>query len=299
MRTLFGGALLIATVLLLWLDHSGWRTVVPAAEGSGLYQMFENGLIMALVVSLIVWLGLGEYGHIADNLGADIPLLLLTSAGAIIVLLEWGGWAANAGHFPLCPPWLRSPGMTVLLGLLITASTFMGWRVITGRIQKAGATMAHITMGLLYVMVPLGFIGAVRVHWDVNGVLVLLAVCKFTDIGAYYAGKFLGGPKLAPRVSPNKTWAGAMGGTIGAVTVAVVLSVMDWTFLSEGEAVVYALIMAAGAIVGDLCESVLKRESGIKDSGHLLPGSGGVLDVVDDVLFAAPFTYLYFSLLSG
>jgi phosphatidate cytidylyltransferase len=189
--------------------------------------------------------------------------------------------------------------MTVLVGLLITAATFMSWRVIVGRIQKSGAAMAHLAAGLIYVMVPLGFFGAVRVHWDVNGVLVLLAVCKFTDIGAYYTGKLLGGPKLAPRVSPNKTWAGAVGGIIGAVTVAIVLSVMDWTFLSEGEAAVYGLIMAAGAVIGDLCESVLKRESGINDSGHLLPGSGGVLDLVDDVLFAAPFTYIYFSLLSG
>lgn len=289
----------MATIFLLWLDHSGWQVLVPVAEGSGLHQMFENGLVMALVVSLIVWLGLGEYGQIADNLGARTPLFLLTSAGAVIVLLEWGGWAYAGGEFSFCPVWLRDPGMTVVLGLLITTGGFLAWRAIAGRIDAAGATTGHLAAGLLYVMVPLGFIGAVRVNWQVNGVLVLLAVCKCTDIGAYYAGKSIGGPKLAPRVSPNKTWAGVVGGVIAATSIAVVLSVMDWTWLSEGEAVVYGMMMAAVAVVGDLAESVLKRESGIKDSGHLLPGSGGVLDVIDDVLFAAPFTYIYFSLLSG
>ena len=128
---------------------------------------------------------------------------------------------------------------------------------------------------------------------------MLLGVCKATDIGAYYAGKSLRGPRLAPTVSPNKTWAGAAGGIVVAAIVAVLFSVMGWTWMSGRQALVYGLIMAVGAIMADLAESVLKRETGIKDSGHLVPGSGGILDMIDDVLFAAPFTYVFFSLLSG
>lgn len=297
---MFGGLLLVATVFLLWLDYAGWKLMFSSgAEGSGLYQMFQNGLVMALVVSLVVWLGLGEFARMADHLGADTPQFWLTAAGAVIVILQWGGWAYRGGEFAICPRWLRSPGITAVLGLFFTSFAYLAWRAILGKVQETPVTMAWVGAGILYVMVPLGFVGAVRVNWGVSEVVVLLAVCKSTDIGAYYAGKTLGGPKLAPTVSPNKTWAGVMGGVIGAVIVAVVLSVMDWTFMHEGEAAIYGVLMGAGAVVGDLGESVIKRGSGIKDSGHLLPGSGGVLDVVDDVLFAVPFTYVYFALLSG
>jgi phosphatidate cytidylyltransferase len=143
--------------------------------------------------------------------------------------------------------------------------------------------------------VALGFIGSIRTRWDVRGVLMFVTVCKSTDIGAYYAGKLIGGPRLAPHVSPKKTWAGAIGGTALATAVALtwgLAGLLPW--LSVPHAVLYGALTGTVAILGDLAESLLKREAGVKDSGALLPGAGGMLDMVDDVLFCAPFTYLFF-----
>jgi phosphatidate cytidylyltransferase len=168
-----------------------------------------------------------------------------------------------------------------------------------GQVDGTAASSAHFVMGLLYVMVPLGFIGGVRARWGPSGVLVLLAVCKSTDIGAYYAGKSLGGPKLAPVVSPRKTWAGVGGAVVAACGTSLLLSAVGYSGLGGGASLVYGVLMAGGAVVADLAESALKREARVKDSGDLLPGSGGLLDMADDILFAAPFTYVFFALAHG
>jgi phosphatidate cytidylyltransferase len=112
-------------------------------------------------------------------------------------------------------------------------------------------------------------------------VLVLLLIVWATDIAAYLAGRLIGGPKLAPAISPGKTWSGAAGGLAGALVVAVVASPGAW-------GLAMAAVLSVVSQMGDLMESGIKRHYGVKDSGKLIPGHGGLLDRLDGVLTAAP-----------
>lgn len=120
-----------------------------------------------------------------------------------------------------------------------------------------------------------------------TGALWLLATVWACDTGAYFAGRAIGGPKLAPRISPKKTWAGLIGGMAAAAVVGWVFTGFDYTGPAWAIAVAGALIAAVSQL-GDLAESAVKRHFGVKDSGALIPGHGGVLDRVDGLLFAAP-----------
>jgi phosphatidate cytidylyltransferase len=118
-------------------------------------------------------------------------------------------------------------------------------------------------------------------------VLFLLLVIWATDVGAYLCGRWIGGPKLAPVISPGKTWSGTVGGVAVAAAMGAALGLVAepgaW-----GSAAVLALVIAVAAQLGDLGESAVKRRCGVKDSGRLIPGHGGLLDRVDSVMLAAP-----------
>lgn len=125
-----------------------------------------------------------------------------------------------------------------------------------------------------------------------NLVFWLLAVVWATDIGAYFAGRGIGGPRLAPRISPNKTWAGLFGGMLAAGLVGVLAA----GFLGREATllVVGGMVLALIAQGGDLLESWTKRHFGVKDSSHIIPGHGGILDRVDGLLAVFPVAFLYF-----
>jgi phosphatidate cytidylyltransferase len=139
----------------------------------------------------------------------------------------------------------------------------------------------------------------------------LIAIVKMSDTGQYAIGRVLGRHKLAPLVSPGKTWEGVMGGALFAIVGAFL--VFGWAapyimgtpnksadfFADTGRVVrvaIYALLVAAAGILGDLAESLLKREAGIKDSSTWMPGFGGLLDLLDSLLVAAPVAYLLWAL---
>ncbi len=139
--------------------------------------------------------------------------------------------------------------------------------------------------------------------------LTLLLLVWATDIFAYYVGRAVGRRKLAPRISPKKTWAGAVGGAAAALGVAVLLRIVPLpffgleapplAFLAWPHVVAMALICGVFGQIGDLAESKLKRSVEVKDSGRLLPGHGGLLDRFDTLLFAAPLVYLYLRYVAG
>jgi phosphatidate cytidylyltransferase len=123
--------------------------------------------------------------------------------------------------------------------------------------------------------------------------LIYLLVCTIWggDIGAFYIGSRFGEKPLAPRISPRKTVEGALGGMVVAMVVAIAGSFWIWPELRLARAAPVGLLLAIVGILGDLCESVVKRGAGVKDSGALIPGHGGVLDRLDSLMFACPVLY--------
>lgn len=155
--------------------------------------------------------------------------------------------------------------------------------------------------GLMYVPWLLNFIQKINFfpHLDGHGryyVLYFVLVTKLSDTGAYVVGSLIGRHKMIPRISPGKTWEG-FGGALALATLASLLFVHlagdKLAGMNYGHALILGLLLGATAVVGDLIESLFKREAGVKDSGRLLPGMGGILDLLDSLLFNAPLMYLY------
>ena len=124
-------------------------------------------------------------------------------------------------------------------------------------------------------------------------VILVLVIAWLADTGGYFAGRFLGKAKLYEAVSPKKTWAGAYGGIAGSLLGVVVMTLAFLPWLNWFDVVAIAVIGGIVGQLGDLTESLIKRSVGVKDSGALLPGHGGILDRIDAVLFIAPFVYAY------
>lgn len=128
---------------------------------------------------------------------------------------------------------------------------------------------------------------------------LVIFVPKCNDIGAFFTGTFLGRHKMTPVLSPKKTWEGFAGGMLAGAAVAVGLSFAAPVFGGTLEALAFGLVVGAAGVLGDLAESLVKRDCGTKDASKSIPGFGGVLDVVDSVLFAAPVAYLWFAVSAG
>lgn len=161
----------------------------------------------------------------------------------------------------------------------------------------AAAAIAFLTkgsafwtgLGVLYLGLPLLALVWLRALPEIGlaTILWLFLVVWSTDIMAYVVGRKMGGPKLAPSISPGKTWSGLYGGMAGAAVIGVVMALVVEQ-ISLLPSVVLAIALAVVAQIGDLAESALKRQAGVKDSGGLIPGHGGLFDRIDGLLFAAP-----------
>lgn len=186
----------------------------------------------------------------------------------------------------------------ILVGAIITLLSrpiFMGDR------DKALMSIALTLLGFFYVPYLFSFLFKI-LFWPGSGeqglglLLYLAAVTKMTDVGAYITGSLVGRHKMNPVISPKKTWEGFVGGLLFAVGVSYLLAyLMPETlgFIYGWHLVTIALMIAVVGVVGDLVESLIKRSSGIKDSGRFVPGIGGALDLVDSLLFTAPVFYCY------
>lgn len=167
-------------------------------------------------------------------------------------------------------------------------------------------TLMPTLFGILYVPYMLQFLAALPVHFDSETVGIMLAVwlvavAKFTDVGALLIGLKFGRHKLAPSLSPAKTWEGAIGGVLMASAVGASLVFFAGIYFPDSfsptVAAITALPVAAAAILSDLMESTIKRQAGVKDSGDMIPGIGGVLDLTDSLILSAPLGFLIFKYL--
>lgn len=163
------------------------------------------------------------------------------------------------------------------------------------------SVMGVSLLGLLYVPWLLNFIQKIHFFPGIEGlgrwyVLYFLVVTKLSDTGAYVLGSICGRHKMAPKVSPGKTWEGFAGALLFSTAASLALAAALGPRLPGMHtlhAVVLGLALGAGAVLGDLIESLWKREAGVKDSGRWFPGIGGLLDLLDSLLFNAPLMYLY------
>lgn len=231
---------------------------------------------------------------IAVALGAllwgGVAFWLLAVVAALIMMAEWGALqGASARNTRLAQFALSVPlaiiapaALTIVphdffsLGLLGGAAFFV---VIVTRQPRLAA-------GVIYCGLPvLGLMLIRRQHEGVVFTLWALALVWACDIGAYFAGRAIGGPKLAPAISPNKTWAGLAGGVIAAGAFG---ALMHWRFGLPWRMTLATPALAVLAQGGDLYESWLKRRAGVKDSGSIIPGHGGVMDRLDGLVPVAP-----------
>jgi phosphatidate cytidylyltransferase len=180
--------------------------------------------------------------------------------------------------------------------------------VISGEPRKTPVVSIALTMlGFIYIAYLFNYVARVAfwpspAHYARFIVLYLLAVTKFTDLGAYVVGSAIGRNKMAPVISPGKTWEGCLGGMAFALGISLLLVYLlpgDLGPIGWRDAVLLGLMLPLAATIGDLAESVIKRDAAIKDSGHTIPGIGGVLDLIDSILFTAPVMYFYLYLIQA
>ena len=259
-------------IVAMWFDTPlSWFTVLAAVLGLlavlEFYELTGVSKVVPLAVFGLIFTFLFIINpHITYNLNVPIVTLLLTAAVVLSLIL--------------------------LVFLPKREGLFNRW--------------AWTIAGILYVGWLLSFLIALRLEPGTAGFpdagrnFVFLAILATfgSDTMAYFIGKAMGKHKLAPQISPGKTWEGTFGGILGAVIISLLFTI-DTPLqlpLNYGQAILLGVLISVFGQVGDLAESLLKRNLGVKDSGKMMPGHGGVLDRTDSILFAGVVVYLYYAL---
>lgn len=273
-----------------------------------LRQRLQSGLLLAVVLLVAVFylpplavlpillaasgLALVEFYALLKARGVPQYNVVGTVAGLALIAGTWGALAGKCPYTGTAEAALLFGGIAaVLLRQLTVTSSERPW-------EAMGATL----FGLLYVAYLFNFIVKLLLEWGYQDgrllVLYLVVVVKMTDIGAYSVGCAIGRHKLIPRISPAKTWEGVFGGIAAAIGASILFAHLAAPYLgrfdfSMADAVIIGLALAIAGILGDLLESMFKRASGVKDSGRMFLGMGGILDILDSLLFTAPIFYFY------
>ncbi|MGV3664010.1 MAG: phosphatidate cytidylyltransferase [Prosthecobacter sp.] len=272
-----------------------WTLLVTA------FLNWKNAWLIVVVTGFFGVAGAVEYYRL---LKTDPQARSFNILGCIICLVYWGvvlWWTTKKNEAP-----------PLEFDLAALTAGVHGSFLLCYRQQLAGAlTLQRIfntVFGVVYTVIFFGFIIRLMYFWPVTAenqgitgiflVLFLIAVTKFSDMGAYLIGVVFGKHKMIPHISPGKSWEGFVGAFIGSFGAAAFLlwwkpaelAPINWL-----HGMILAPVLCATAITGDLAESVLKRCVAIKDSGKTLPGIGGILDLTDSLLFTAPVFYFYLS----
>ena len=236
-----------------------------------------SGIPLLILLYVFVFFASREYVKILEHKGFYPSLKVICGAEIVIGIIAY----------------LQRFDLSALVISFFSIISFM-WVLFRGR-QPYIANAATTVLGIIYCgwfplhLMFLRELSSPKFDSGLGFVVMMFTAILMTDIGCYYAGRHLGKHKLAPVVSPNKTIEGSIGGIISAVLGAVVVSFFigfEWYW-----AVVVGLICTVFAQIGDLCESLIKRDAGVKDSGDSLPGHGGFLDRTDSFIFTIPVMY--------
>jgi len=268
-RILVGTSISVSVLLVLLADH-----------------YLQDKLPVDLVtigVTAVVMAGLREFFQLCRKCELE-PFQTWTLVWVLILGFTewWQGHAPISGGNPL--PVRELALALFLLGLL---GLQLGLRRPRGLLN-----LAVTVFGLAYVWLLASFILRIRYLAGVPGVLLLIAAVKVADVSAYLVGRKLGKHKLAPTLSPAKSIEGAIASLATSILVSYLVAVVWFRSLSWAEALLFGAIIGIVAQFGDLVESMFKRETKVKDSAALLPAYGGVLDILDSLLPAAPVAYV-------
>jgi phosphatidate cytidylyltransferase len=303
-RLLLGPVFIGILIALMWLDWwlgrvaaPSWPRVLTDADGTLL-----AGLPLLVAGVLLCGRAGYELARIFRSTGAEASVKSLTfcaAAGLIASSLTVGSTA------PLAGPYTGAVLATAAgASLFLTMLAFVRDRDPRGAAGAvAGAVVAFVYVGLM-----LGFLMALRRDYEVWVMVAVVLIVKACDIGAYFTGKAIGRHKLIPWLSPGKTWEGLLGGIALSAACGVLMAWLGspsgagWTGLEALRhftwihGVAFGALLAVIGQLGDLSASVLKRDAGVKDSGNI-PGFGGLIDILDSLLIAAPVAYWYLWLL--
>jgi len=282
-RLVFGVSMAVAFIGLVLLD--GWLdgSWTPSkADDKPIQGPIFAGLVCLLIVPANLELAALAA---AKGLRISIPaaatgsiLLCTTPYWPVCPALHWGGYAA-----------------------LVLVATFFALLVCQVARDGLAGAMANTGAGL-FALIYLGLLAtfavAVRVDFGVWALLMCVWVVKAADIGAFTVGSLIGRHKLAPTISPGKTWEGLAGAVAMAMVVAVLFGRLC-DIMSVPLALAFGILFAVVGQLGDLAESVIKRDAQVKDASDRVPGFGGLLDVLDSPLGAAPLAYLFFLFIKG
>ena len=253
-----------------------------------LYVQFFVYVAIALVAIIGIW----EYLEMLKTKEIFLPFWLLATVAGVFILSNY----LATLHF----------SVSVVSSMVVTAAFFSIFFYHFSKIDGALLSIPNCLFSVFYIVVPLGLMLRILYPESISSVFndgriwvaYLIIVTKITDVGAYFAGKLWGKSKLAPHLSPKKTLAGALFGFFSAVMVSCL-----FVFLSDVtppnlfhinllQAIILGSFIGVFGQLGDLAESLLKRDAHIKDSNSI-PGMGGVLDLLDSLLFTAPIVYLF------
>lgn len=242
-----------------------------------LVVLWAGGIVFGAFVTCVALLAAWEWGRMQD--GRPFGSNFWPAALAVI-----------AAEFAFFIDGLN-PALWMVLLIALAAAGFAGFR------RKS---ISISLFGVLYIALPALALVTIRGVDKIGALatILLFAAVWATDIGAYFAGKTIGGAKLAPSISPGKTWSGAIGGlAAAAIAGAIMASIVGHT--STLSLCLFAVVLSAASQVGDLFESATKRQAGVKDSSRLIPGHGGVLDRIDGLVFAATVAFAVGLIRSG
>ncbi len=258
-------------------------------RGRSLLPAILTGLVLAAVVLATAFL------HKLALTGFVFLLLILASL-ELYSSLGKGGYrpARLPGILGIAGAFLASYRMGVeglVLALAVATLLVFIWLVLSPPSERSLPNLLATLLGPWYLGLLGSFVALIlRERWGVGGLLGFVGLTAFYDVGALAFGRTLGRRAMAPGLSPSKTWEGALGGCAVALAIAALLGPYVPPF-NRSMALILAVLVGVLAPLGDLAESFLKRELGLKDMGSILPGHGGVLDRVDAILFVAPAAY--------
>lgn len=288
-RIIFGAIMIAVLVGLLSLDWYLESASVISIQKQNGTQQIVRGLAVAVVMLTLAVLAVREMKTICGSLGFRVlgVSAFLGSAGMATLPVWW----QFAG--------IELTGVTVIL--LLCAFVWMAFleQMIRHRCQDAVQSLAGTFLTIMYLGLGSAMILQIRLLPTAGfaRLILFLAAVKCTDIGAYFTGSMIGKHKLIPWLSPGKSWEGLIGGLATAAGVSLLINWIAEAQLTALQACLFGVIMGLVGQFGDLCESLLKRAAKVKDSGSAVPEFGGVLDIVDSPLIAAPLAYAFLAVI--